>query len=553
MLPTLGQNPKEKEPKSISPATIQLPGPFVHPWPGIGAIGLSPDGKRLVATHSFGGNVRICLWDATTGKPMRQFHGSASRLVFSPDSKTVYMGNRIHYRTGSPFWYTAGGNVIAHEIGSDKPNKSTPAVTFALSPDGKRLAVVNLDPTDVRPRKDPTLKGYIPTRCILTMLYTYNWKQVPEFEETIVAPTALAFSPDGKTLAVGTMASGIELWDLKTLRKLPRLEGFKGGVFHLAFSPDSKTLAATYETYPFHSRTKPIVLWDWAAAKTRHVIDVHEGPISGIGFIDGGKQLVSASEDVSIRSWEVATGKEVRLIKHTWNALDISIPGDGKLLAAVGNLDNVVSRPRLLDLTTREEILPPQKEDAMKLPFEPETPYPDPYSYTGTREETLANGMTFVLEGEGPIVRLLDERRKEVRRFVPTLPPIGANKRGFAGFAVTRDGKLLATVGSAADLDDRVLHLWDVATGKHLRVLKTRDDCDHVFRFAPDGKTIAVAHWDGNVRLWDVASGELRQIFDCEGMVQTMGHLAFSKDGKRLAAGNREKTLTFIWNVPQMP
>src|SRR5262249_52843929 len=52
----------------------------------------------------------------------------------------------------------------------------------------------------------------------------------------------LAFSPDGKTLVVGTNDRPIELWDVASGHNIGSLRGHRSGVMSLAFSPDGRTL-----------------------------------------------------------------------------------------------------------------------------------------------------------------------------------------------------------------------------------------------------------------------------------------------------------------------
>ena len=56
------------------------------------------------------------------------------------------------------------------------------------------------------------------------------------------AVLAIAYSPDGKTLASGSGDNTVRLWDAATGRELARLEGHSDSVFSVAWSPDGATL-----------------------------------------------------------------------------------------------------------------------------------------------------------------------------------------------------------------------------------------------------------------------------------------------------------------------
>ncbi len=64
--------------------------------------------------------------------------------------------------------------------------------------------------------------------------------------------------------------------------------------------------------------------------------------------------------------------------------------------------------------------------------------------------------------------------------------------------------------------------------------------------FSPDGKTLAVASREGNVHLWDVATGKLLETL--KGHSNSVRAVAFSPDGRTLASGSRDQTIR-LWNV----
>src|SRR5437764_980711 len=71
---------------------------------------------------------------------------------------------------------------------------------------------------------------------------------------------AVAFSPDGKTLATGSSDNTVKLWDLAAMKETATLKGHEDTVNALAFSPDGKKLASA-------GNDGKVILWDPATGK----------------------------------------------------------------------------------------------------------------------------------------------------------------------------------------------------------------------------------------------------------------------------------------------
>ncbi|WP_342376156.1 WD40 repeat domain-containing protein [Myxococcus stipitatus] len=95
-------------------------------------------------------------------------------------------------------------------------------------------------------------------------------------------------------------------------------------------------------------------------------------------------------------------------------------------------------------------------------------------------------------------------------------------------------GKKLATTSSS---DEKNIHLWDVATGKCLRVLEGHDIGEILgLAWSPDGRKLASGSRSHDARVWDVETGEL--LYDFPKQEGRVTSVAFSPDGKVLAVGN---------------
>ena len=223
------------------------------------AVAFAPDGRSVISGHESGAVQR---WDATTGAQLAAFASATEAvrsLVFAPDGRTLAGGtgesiqlwdvgsgralrtlNHVPYRFKSPPVFSADGRRIGRAVekfnvwdvatGSLVEQRSfKPYVNVAaLGPDGATWAVGGLkdlwlvDPDNVEPRK---LIGH-------------------EFEIT-----AIAFAPDGHTLASGGdfYDRSVRLWDVRSGRQI-RVLCERCGHFHqVLFGPDGRTVVAASE------------------------------------------------------------------------------------------------------------------------------------------------------------------------------------------------------------------------------------------------------------------------------------------------------------------
>jgi WD40 repeat protein len=528
-----------------------------------GWLTFTPDGKQVAAT--FSGNA-IHLIDVGTGEVRRTFAPgeAACPCVFSPDGKLMAAGGYEKGATFAQLWEVSTGKELRRFAAGDSSIRS-----LAFSPDGATLAGGGED-----------------TR--LRLWEAATGKELKVFPKIGRSIQSVAFSPDGKTVAAA--GDGVHLYDVGTGKERLQIARRARG---LVFSSDGAVLTGAV--------SGAIYRWDAATGHLLTPTAAQDSAVEQILITPEGQRVFTRNEDGDVHVWDTVGGKDPRIL-FGGAERGVVLSPDGRWLAwavednsvrtpdpAHADLIHTGSRVRLYDIATdrvidqlpgiREEasvvaILPNGKtiltldrraatvrlwdiesgKEQRSFPVSKQSPVelPDALSWAelSTDGKTLAIGYNradrFSIMFRGVTVRLWDVTSgKATHDFDGHVNSVNCIVFSSNGRLVVTCGENL--MGTGRGITDRV-HVWDGSTGRSVSTLHDADGQPiGAVRaaFAPDGRTLATASADGTIRLWEVATWQIRAKF--RGHRDRVTALAFDPEG-RLFSGGLD-TVVFAWDV----
>lgn len=528
------------------------------------ALALSADGA-LVASGSFDKTVK--LWDARTGDVLHTIEqaqaSSIGKLALSPDGlRLAVLSSSANDEKGAAQadvkLYSTRSGALLHVLKEATPSSRT----LIFSPDGALLACGDNDNNiHLYNVADGTVRRVLKGQGSLS--------------------DALLFQDNGKTLlSASTQDQTLRAWNVETGELLRTTPIVTKGKAKAALSPDGAWLAfgRPFTRNENNRDNGEVTVCDARSGEVLRVLTGARDAATDICFSPDGKTLAVTDYSGALRLWNPHSGKVLKSIVAT-----IAMPGsvaqglaswtlrsmptctlfssDGQTLA-VGSYSG--------NIALYDAAQPAQPQVRRNLPGASELIRSVAFSADGRAltSKTISpmeeSGTTRTWDARSGALQSTKKEPNELRRdvFSPdgalrvdrvrggnanlvdaktgaVLRPLKSSVNA-ALFAFINDGKNL--VGS---FGTRALRVWDVATGEALVSTDVHKNVISDLRASPDGALFASADFGGNVRVWDARSDAPKPL--CAMTTQSLPVLsvAFSPDGRTLAATTFGKVWLF--------
>ena len=138
---------------------------------------------------------------------------------------------------------------------------------------------------------------------------------------------AVAYAPDGQSLATASVDKTVKLWDAETGECQQTLTGHDARVTGVAYAPDGQSLATA-------SWDNTVKLWDAETGECQQMLTGHDSEVTGVAYAPDGQSLATASEDKTVKLWDAETGEcQQTLTGHDNRVTGVAYAPDGQSLA----------------------------------------------------------------------------------------------------------------------------------------------------------------------------------------------------------------------------
>jgi eukaryotic-like serine/threonine-protein kinase len=275
-----------------------------------------------------------------------------------------------------------------------------------------------------------------------------------------------------------------------------------------------------------------------------------------VAYSPNGQWLASGSWDKTVRVWDARTGELFAILPHPAVVWALAFGPDSLWLATSCHGDDQL---RIWDVATariRKEVptagkavhflaVDPKRTSIAVTVFQGQKPSRLSIFDEATAAEVFSSeGIALAYSPDGKWLAGCSADKKVLLLWDAETHQLSARFVGHEGTinsaAFSMDGRWLASCGT-----DRVVRVWEIATG-NCRELRGHTDEVFAVAFHPGGTRLASAGRDRAIWLWDLATGE--EVARLQGHAAYVWSLAFSPDGATMASGSGDGTVR-LWDT----
>ena len=453
-------------------------------------------------------------------------------LSFSPDGATLASASRDGT---ARLWDVASGNerAGARYRAPDNPSMGAPfwLTGVSFSPDGRTLAVGSISGSVYL--LDPT-NG----RLIRELTGHEGW----------VVIRGVSFSPDGSLLASASLDGTVRLWNPASGSTQAILERSGLQLLGLSWSPDGASLAVTSDI------AVNLTIWDVRQREVRQSAILAQGAITALAYAASGEALVSGGLNGLVKVHLFAEGRDIPLSGGAPTSQYVAFASSSELVAVSESGEIVlidlsngsVSRQfegldglaLTIDVTRDQRLIAAGNDRGEVAIWERET---------GELQHTLRglDGPVFALafNTDGSQIAAASNRSPEQPVIIVWDLQRGEERTSFSGHTapITAIEMPAGQNVVASTSSDGTLKIWSASSGEELLDLNASAEQRWYssLAFSPDGKLMATGDLIGQVELWDTVRGERLNGINLEAVGAILG-LSFRPDSAQIAAATRD-------------
>ena len=320
--------------------------------------------------------------------------------------------------------------------------------------------------TQLAARAEKTNPNQPQTKELLQKILVEYGGELRAFTGHKGAVTAVAYSPDGKSVLSGSEDQTLKLWEVASGKEVRTFTGHRGVVTSVAFSPDGNLALSG-------SEDSTLRLWDVASGRELHTTESLGWKVTSVAFSPDGKFAMSGADDNQMKLWALPKVQRVRAFTgHGWRVTSVAFSPDGNLSLSGSEDDSL----KLWDVAKGQEIRSFRNglADVTCVAFSPD----GRFGLSGSRDKA---------------VKLWNlAKGREVQQFNGHSQPVRS-------VAFTHDGSFVVSAS-----EDGTIKVWDVSMGKEFRTFRGHTAAVTGVAVSPDGHYLASSGVDGSVRIWQL-------------------------------------------------